>query len=501
MEQRKKNCYNSSMEAIRNKYLNKYFFRLAGILCIFGFFLLFAQSVKALDSLQIRGKAYWGQYGYIYFNCIDDVIGNRLDETENLSGAGLYVDPPEDELFHFYSAPCSNFTHSVYIDPDGAVSGEAWNANFGLISFDHDGIDPPGGFGSFNSVCSDTCNPSTNCIACYVSSDQTLYGWGRIVSTGEWIRLDSHPSGNTSQIYTNDSMPIYPGADLNLGDFAGTAASDYGDISFNCQTENYPGADTCLSRDYKVYIKNLVLGRLSAPNWTYTNACSSADALRAVLRWDRLSGVQAAYEIVINDQPTFSTTTSDFVCWTGKKSGSANQYIAYGYPSSDCPSGLDYDTPYYWWVRGYDDEDETTGWVKYDTNSISDSDENRDANNETFQTFLHEFPSPFFSWDPLEVKTSTSTTFTSESFAYDSLSPDTAQSCAPSLCPSYLWETSDANALISATTSNETDIIFYSATNTDVTLTVTDADGYYCSTSTTFSINYDLPLWREVKPQ
>src|SRR5680860_1611750 len=136
---------------------------LAGIFCFFGF-LLFINSALAAAST-IRGKAYWENYDYLYFHCVDDVIGNRLGEANNLSGAGRYVDPAT-EAFHFYSEPCSNNTHGVYVDEAGRLSGEAWNPSFGYITFEHDGLDPPGGFGSFNAPCLDACNPSRNCIAC-----------------------------------------------------------------------------------------------------------------------------------------------------------------------------------------------------------------------------------------------------------------------------------------------------------------------------------------------
>lgn len=467
-------------------------------------FFLFINNASAAIST-IKGKAYWDGFGYIYFNCTDDVIGNRFDQTNNLSGDGVYVNPPAEAAFHFYSEPCSDLVHGVYISDEGVLSGEAWNPNFGLISFEHGGFDPPGGFGSFNSVCEDVCNPATNCIACYVPEQQKIYGWARIVddsilanpSTDRWIRLDAYPIYKPASIYTNESLPIYPGTNLELGDFAGTAKprnSTWGDISFNCQTENYPGTGTCSTRDYKVYIKNLILSRLNAPNWTYNNACDNG-ALRAILRWDRLSGTQTGYEIVVNDSNSFNTSTADYVYWTGKISSGANQHVVYNY------NGLNYDTAYYWWLRGYDEDGLPTAWVQYDNNSLIDTDGNRDGLTNTFQTFKHEFPHPFFNWEPAEILTSTSTVFTDDSIVYDNVSPTTPKKCAdyPGLCTGFLWTTSDDRAVISSANNSTTDIIFYSATNTSVSLTVTDYEGYVCSTSTVFRINYDLPLWREVK--
>lgn len=475
----------------------KAIFFLTGIFCFLGFLILI-NLVSAATST-IRGKAYWGQYEYLYFNCIDDVIGNRLNETSNLSGAGRYVDPPAEAAFHFYSEPCTDIVHGVYIADDGVVSGKAWNPSFGLVSFEFDGInDPPDGYGAVNNNCSESCNPSRNCMACYVPSLQTLYGWGIIEDESipleqRWIKLHAYNPSNLTKIYTNYDEVIYPDASLELGDFAGTASSTYGDLDFNCQTEGYSASNTCATRDYKVYIKNLILGRLSAPNWSYSDACSSMDALRAVLKWDRFSGTQTAYEIVINDSNTLSTTTNEFVCWTGKITSPAQQHTFPGNIPSHCPDGLAYDTAYYWWLRGYDEDGEATDWIQYDSDGLP----------ATFQTFKHEFPIPYFNWTPEDVITSESATFTDDGYVYSAAEPTTPKKCLnfPGLCTEFKWETSDTLAEIASSTASSTEINFYSATNTSVTLSVTDASGYVCSTSTTFRINYDLPLWREVKAE
>ncbi len=479
------------------------------ILLAFVFLLTLSSSA---DNIRLRGQGLWKgvennrDYGYIYFNCEDARTGNFFDEAGNLAGAGTFFDPFTPEEFHFDFDPCLEIGFAVELDDFGLLSGDAWNPSVGIISFEYDGFDPPDNY-AFASNCQGVCDQGNPCLACYNFSDQKLYGWGRIEhpvvpdqGSVKWVRLDAYSDPNKSAaIYTNDSeQSPYPGANLNLGDLAGRGQSTYDgerEISLNCETENYPLPGTCLSNDYRVYIKDLVIGRLSAPNWSFANACSSG-AIGATLRWQRLSGVQTAYEVVINTKDSFSLDNNDYIYYSGKRPSSASQI---NLRASD---GLNYDTAYYWWVRGYDDEDKPTNWIQYTTNTGYDSDANRDGNNLTFQTFEHEFPNPFFSWQPENPLTSTSTTFISESFVYTPSSRQTPISCdsQPALCD-YLWTTTDFGAVITDPNSSQTEISFYNATNTTIFLELSDQTGYYCSTSTSLRVNYDLPLWREVKAQ
>ncbi len=453
------------------------FFSLA-VLFVGLFFI--AQSVWAATST-VRGKAWWGDsYQYVYFNCLDDVIGDYLDVEGNLNP------------FHFFSTPCVGLVHGVYIDSNSNFSGEAWNLTKDLITFGATTTPPEDGFG-FNSHCPNTCNLSNSCMACYNEEDQQVYGWARVLNDGTWIRLNSATTTPVKIQSWDLTDSVLPGYDIQPGDFVGNASNTLGWLSFNCESE---GGGTCLSRDYKVYISNLQIGHLSAPNWNYSQACSGA-ARTAVLKWYKKSGQQTAYEIVVNNSDSLSTSTA--VCWSGKKSSSiAAQYIL---PNSDPNCGaLSYNTNYYWWIRLYDENDEPTEWYQYDSNSGTDTDGDSDNNDLTFTTFKHEFPSPYFTWDPEEVLVGTSTLFTSNSQYYTTAQPSTPQSCTGPSCQ-YLWTTTDLSAIISNPTNSTTSIIFYQATSSSVTLQITDVDNYVCSTSTLLRINYGLPIWREVKSE
>ena len=471
---------------------NKLFF--LGVILFFVCFFV-PQNAQAATST-VRGAGWFGdQYKYVYFDCLDDVTGDRLDVTGNLTT------PPG---FRFYVPPCSTIVHHVSIDSNNNFSGDAWNYSLGLISFDGTATPPDGG-ASISAHCPSTCNPSNGCWACYNPSDQKVYGWVQVDGTGDWIRLDSAtttPVKNQHWNYLSNS--VLPGHGIMPGDFVGDASSDLGWLSFNCESE-LGGAGNCAARDYKAYISNLQVGHLSAPNWSYTEACNEG-ALKAVLKWYLRSGTQAGYEVVVNDSPSFATSTSDYVCWSGVKAPSvATQYIV---PNTDINcQNLDYDTDYYWWVRLYyleDGEYKPTPWYQYgavddhDGSTDEQTDGNPDSNSRTFTTYLHEFPTPFFSWSPFDVLVGTSTDFISDAQFYTTGNPALPQSCYSASCQ-YFWSTTDDSAIIGNTTGATTSIIFFHATGTTISLRVTDTDNYVCSLGATLRINYGLPIWREVK--
>lgn len=460
-----------------------------------GFFAV--HSAQAASTL--RGAAWWGETNkYVYFDCQDDVGGDHLDVSGNLTSPG----------FRFYSQPCVTLVHHVSLDSNNNFVGDAWNLNQGLISFEGSETPPEDGYG-FNSHCPSTCNSSNNCWACYNPTDQNVYGWARVDSSGEWIRLNSAtttPVRLQGWDYLGNS--VLPGHGIQPGDFVGNASSNLGWLSFNCESE-LGGAGNCGARDYKVYIGNLQLQNLSAPNWSYSEACSEG-ALKAVLKWSTRSGVPAGFEIVVNDSQSFATSTGDYVCWSGVKAPSvASQYII---PNLDTNCrNLSYGTNYYWWLRLYYLEGSDyvpTSWYQY---GVSDEhagllDEQTsgdpDGNIQTFTTYAHEFPTPFFTWSPFEVQVGTSTAFTSNpnSMFYSSSQPALPQSCYGTNCR-YLWTTTDAFAIIDNPTASNTGITFFRATGTAITLRVTDNENYVCSKTMALRINYGLPIWREVKAE
>lgn len=461
----------------------------------------FASKTASAES-KLRGAAWWNDmYQYVYFDCADHIVGDKLDVPGNFNGDQI---PPG---FKFYSSPCANLPHHVTIDDNGNFTGSAWNSIKGFITFDSTST-PPDGYG-FNSHCLNTCNASNNCTACYVegsNGEQKVYGWAKIANdstAASWIRLDStlNPAVRLqSWDYINHN--IYGGHNILPGDFIGYATSSVGNLSFNCESES---GGNCLTKAYKVYVGNLQIHHTTAPNWTYTDACNTFGALNADLKWYLKSGTQSGFEVVVNTSSSFSTSSGNYVCWSGHKDGTSNHYAI---PNQDMVGGtytcqnLNYNTNYYWWVRLYDENGSSTPWYQYNSNSSSDTDGNPDGNAQTFTTYKHEFPTPYFDWSPFEIAVGTPVTFSSNG------DPNNyGQSCYGGNCR-YLWTTSDPNAYFDGTLATSstkhptTSISFAHPTSTLVYLRVTDSDNYVCSTSSpVIKINYDLPIWREVKAE
>lgn len=486
-----------------NKNKNLIFLSLSFIAFLaFGF--LNVQSAQALPSATstVRGAAWFGNtYSYVYFNCLDDVSGDRLDVLNNLSGSGLYL--PPDDVFHFFAPPCLGSSHGVYIDTSNRFYGTAWNYKLDYITFAATST-PPDGY-AFNGPAfgnCPTCTLANGCSACYNPADQRVYGYARVIGDGTWIKLNSTSTLPVAIQNWDLTNSVLPGHNILAGDFVGTAGSSLGDLSFNCESEG-GGSGLCSTRSYKVYLSDLQIGHLSAPNWTAYQACTGS-ARGALLRWYKKSGQQTAYEIVINKYNHFSTSTADYVCWSGKKySNIANQYTL---PNSDpnCAT-LEYNQKYYWWIRLFNENDQPTQWYQYDSNSAADTDQNSDNNAYTFSTYRHEFPNPYFTWTPADILVSATTTFTNVSNYYTDMGPVTPQpNCVGAMCLST-WSTTDPGAIITYPLSppgpTSTNIFFLQATGTTVTLQVRDQETYTCSTSTTLMINYGLPIWREVKAE
>lgn len=468
----------------------------------------------------VRGAAWWSdQSSYLYFNCLDDVTGDKLDFAHNLCG-GL-VAPPYPGVcgegqyaFHFFAPPCTALTHQVYINSNGNFSGSAWNYAKGLISFE--GTTTPDNY-SFNTYCPTplTCNSSNNCLACYNENTQKVYGWAR-AADNSWINLNPatttpaqalqikswNPASSTDVFYYS----------FNPGDFIGYATTTASSISFNCRSEGGL-AGNCATRDYKTYISNLQIGHLSAPNWNYSQACGTSGSLVANLTWDLKSGGDILSDPSLIDHQigfqvmasTNNSTTTGTIYDSGLQSGSSQSFEI---NKTNFPA-MTYNTEYYWWVRLQDQNYNWTQWYQFGANdghngladTITDlggTYSGPDA--KTFKTYKNEFPSPYFSWSPYKVEVASSTEFTSAGSQY--YSGGTPLPCSGINCV-YLWTTDDPGASISNATSATTSIMFFAATGTRVTLQVSEAldNNYTCSTSTVLSINYGLPIWREVKAQ
>lgn len=450
--------------------------QLRGIFLIFTTFIIsfivlanFNYAQASIDH-NIRGIAS-SSAGYISFNCLDDDFFGKFTMTFP---------------FYFNVPPCSVSQHGVHLDDYNNLSGSAWSPSLGYLDFGSDTAPNAPDYG-FNSHCLNQCTSANNCHACYNYNTERVYGWAYHIAADEWITLDSSLSPPVAMTNVNAPQP---------GVFSGYASSpSIGPISFNCLTDG-----TCGTNTYKVYMWKLELQSMSAPNWSFSQACGSG-AKRVTFQWLKKSGIQSAYRIIVST----SNSTSSPVFDTGKKIGSASQLVC---PSANCSWTPDYNTSYYWWVQLWNDLDEPTEVFQFNrdingvlTDNITYNDAVSPNNRLTFTSYRHEFPNPFFSWNPPEILVGSTTQFVSDSEFYTNAQPDSnPQTCVDGNCD-FLWSVSNpAEAIISSSTNANTDITFTNIYPQIVTLRVTDAESYQCSySSSVLTINFQLPLWKEVK--
>lgn len=476
----------------------------------------------------VRGQALWNNsHGYVYFNCSDYMVGERLDASGNFT---------DGFQFSYNACDITGREFGVQIDEDNNFQGEAWSPVDGFISFKIDKTPED----EFRRNCPSSCEPG-RCSACYNPENHHVYGYAEIAETRQVIKLHDEEEKIKPvmiQSYDLEERALLPGSSVVAGDFVFNAQSNFEKegraiLSFNCESADPGGLQDCAnSSNYKVFISNLRLGALSSPNMDYVTACLRSGR-QAVLDWFLSSGqmanydpatnlplsyetTQNAYEIVVMDRDSSSPNLESNICYSGLKNSTADFHIL---NEASC-RGLDYNKNYYWWIRlyGRDDRGEViTQWYQFgnpDNNIVSFStDGDPDSNPKTFTTYKHDFPDPFFIWSPPTIIVGTTTLFTSQSYFYGSSGgtgggtpigtrrDERRSPCSRGYC-SYLWSLEPiTNGTISSTTNATTSIVFGHATGTMVWLRVMDNDGYYCSTSTTINANYEIPIWRETKPQ
>lgn len=427
------------------------------------------QNIKissANTGNNVSGWAWSSNIGWVSFNCTND------------------------------SPACGSSNYGVSIDSaSGHFSGYAWSPNVGWISFNETGAPDY----TFNSSCdtAGSCTAASGCTACYSWADSKVYGWAKILTMGDngWIKF-------------NDAWPNGVSIDQATGNFSGwawnanTDKSGIGWLSFNCSNDS----PACGSSNYKVtgdVNRPPSAAALNAPNWSFFEA-GQYGALKAKAGWtfsDPDSGQhEYAYQIIVNTSNSIVNPVFD-----------SGQCLGYNNPISKCKidagvgqfpvnlaMALNYNTPYYWWVKVWDDNSTHKASALTQYNTATDTN-NNDGAPLTFTTYKHEMPIAGFTHFPDNPSRSEQVKFTNTSKVYLSSAPDTAIDCSSDKC-AYLWSATAGASINDAATTTPI-ITFDTAGNATVTLKVTDADGYYVSTSDTISVNAKLPEWKEVKPE
>lgn len=464
------------------KKINKLIFKTLALIFVFVFILvahfyvspsaffavkLFKNPVFSAVTDNVRGFAHSSEsQSWISFNCASDPsIGGQNIFTFNFITSTAVAEP----TMHFSFPNCTENDYGVNIDNNtGEISGKALSDHYGWIDFNH------------------TSNPFEP-KAFYNSSTKEITGTAFVESLG-------NPTGKVNfQDIVVDADGFWHGHMTN---------EDMGNIKLNCEdstpTSTHPD---CVESFFKVkYIMPLRLETLSAPNWSIEQVCSSF-ANKAIFRWETSGDPQSAYQLIIDTDSIRDDDTPYFD--SGKTTSPAQQFI--------CPDGgactLDYNTSYYFWLRLWNSVDEPIDWVQFNTNesghSLTDNIEYNNTNspnpNLTFTTYRHDFPEPSFVWTPSEVIIGEEVYFEGEAQYYTDAFPDSnPETCTTNTCDFY-WSTTVASNISNATNSTTT-IIFTQSTNGSVILNVTAPDGYNCNNIEPIAIDYETPIWKEVKP-
>ena len=423
------------------------------------------KTSSASASNNVNSWAWNSNIGWISFNCTND------------------------------SPACGSSNYGVSVNlANGHFSGYAWSPNVGWVSFNEIGAPDY----TFNSSCATagSCTAAGNCTACYNWTDSKVYGWAKILSMGEsgWVKF-------------NGAWPNGVSVDQSTGNFSGWAwnagvDTGIGWVSFNCSNDS-----SCGVSNYKVVgdvNRPPSATPLSAPNWTFSEA-GQFGALKAKLGWtfsDQDAGQsEYAYQIIVDDDNDPADPLFDSGQCFGYNNPTSKCKINTGvgqFPINSSDMTLNYDTPYYWWVKVWDSgvAHKDSGFTQY--NSATDTN-NNDSVPLTFTTYKHEMPISSFTHFPDNPSRKEQVKFTNTSQVYLSSDPNHAISCSSDQC-TYLW-TVTAGASINDSATTSPIIIFNSAGNSTVTLKVTDNDGYYISSSQKINVNAQLPKWKEVKPE
>lgn len=457
--------------------------RIIALVFVFFAILFFRGSAKIALSdagdmgFDLRGYAWSSNFGWISMNCLN-------------------------------TGTCAAVNYGVKIQNSGSgnplnLIGHAWSPNAGWISFES--TNPPDNY-EFNNFCQTpgSCDAVNNCTACFNPDDGNIYGWAKVLSFGDdgWISLGT----------TTGSVPYQVSIDQN------SASSSFKGFGWNGSTEKYKGLgwvsfncdstspSSCGTSDYFVYLGSSHLPvpkDLSAPNWASSSACGFI-ARNAILMWDftdqDAGSSQNAFEVIVSSS---TSSSSPSAYQSDKVISSAQQYNL----NNSAPNVLRfYDTPYYWWVRVWDDLGFVSNWVQFNTltpvHTLTDNIARNGVigNDKTFTTYSREFPDVNFTYVPSKPIADAGVTSTDASFYSTTGDPTGSIPCDEDNCQ---WAWGSPNAKTNSTPSaSSTVMTFPYGNNMRIDLKVTDNGpyNYSCSDFTLLFVD-KLPIWIEKKAQ
>ncbi|MEA2113140.1 MAG: PKD domain-containing protein [Patescibacteria group bacterium] len=374
--------------------------------------------------------------------------------------------------------------YGVRIDPDtGDLSGHAYYDADDPNTVVHEG----NGWISFNR--SDTGNPpeapfkgGNDPIAKVDIETGELTGWMRVLACCDSVPcLSSDPCLNCGGWdgwirFCDDTMDSCSGdnqiAKIDAdGDWHGWAWSSevVGWISFN-SAEGGGSAYKVTSVLNNPPTANFLSDILSA------DYCGGDTPNNIFLEWQfndtDPSDNQTAYEVEVTRINDSITRT------TGKQSSTVSSVSVFTINNFIGSQFIWYDPSelgYTWKVKVWDSKDAESPW----------------SSSNSFNTTKHQHLSVDFSWPSQELRVEKDVQFTDGSTCYDT----------DGVCDNWSWTIPNANYIDGTLSSSQNPVVQFTATGQqEITLTITDSDGYICSKSKTVEIQWKLPSWEEIAP-
>lgn len=405
------------------------------------------------------------------------------------------------------------------------VSGFAWSANVGWISFNSLNCDPDGdGISNGGTGCPSTGTsipnygvnldlstgnfsgyawagggedalgnstatigwisfetsslvgcPDGNCFARMNTTTGEVFGWARALANGGgwdgWIKLrgfvDSNQNGQKDPgeqdygVYREGNE--FRGWAWGGNDSSSTAVIGW--ISFNCKDR-----DLCATSSYKVYLTNPppTAENLSVDASSSFIICGETLGSRAKFSWSFVDpgDSQSAYQIQISTTSNFSSIFLD----TGQVPSQSSEFLLQRpyYPL------LEWGQHYYWRLMVWDSHGASSDWIL----------------GPEFDTPSHSYPTVDFSFKPQKPTINEVVEFINNSKCYTLEGTTT--------CSSFSWTFVGGNPN-SSNLENPT-TTFITIGPHDVSLRVTDPENYQCTATTTIYATFPLPFWKEIPP-
>jgi PKD repeat protein len=166
-----------------------------------------------------------------------------------------------------------------------------------------------------------------------------------------------------------------------------------------------------------------------------------------------------SWQIQVDNNSDFSSPEAD----SGRVYSTSNAYST---------TNLNYNTNYYWRVRVWDSKDVVSSWIS----------------GPSFAPPRHRYPTVNFSWSPTAPSANENILFADQSSVYGGASKAS-------------WSWSFQNGAPGTSNQQNPTIKFTAEGNKQVSLRVTDSDGYACTGYKNVNVNLPLPKWKEITPR